>query len=195
MRLGKRRSKLPAGAVNVLHEFGGFRVAGEFHFPVIPLEGSAGAVGDVAKQHHLGVRPGDLEAAQRRVALAGGVDIRCAPYATFGTKALARHAVKALKDCYACLLANHGMIALGKNMDEAVALAGEVECLAEQYWRVRLLKKHRQNGPAPNRRKLLQSPLMLCYQKELKRSEETSLALAALEKNTNIATADEDYFC
>ena len=75
------------------------------------------------------------------VTLAGGADIRCAPYATFGTQALARHAVKALKDRCACLLAHHGMIALGKNMDEAVALAGEVECLAEQYWRVRLLRK------------------------------------------------------
>jgi L-fuculose-phosphate aldolase len=75
------------------------------------------------------------------VALAGGADIRCAPYATFGTQALARHAVKALKDRRACLLAHHGMIALGKNIDEAVTLAGEVERLAEQYWRVRLLGK------------------------------------------------------
>jgi len=75
------------------------------------------------------------------VALAGGGDIRCAPHATFGTQALARHAVKALKDRRACLLANHGIIALGEDMDEAVALAGEVERLAEQYWRVRLLGK------------------------------------------------------
>lgn len=75
------------------------------------------------------------------VALAGGGDIRCAPYATFGTQALARHAVKALKDRRACLLAHHGTITLGEDMDEAVALAGEVERLAEQYWRVRLLGK------------------------------------------------------
>ncbi|MBL6935597.1 MAG: class II aldolase/adducin family protein [Alphaproteobacteria bacterium] len=75
------------------------------------------------------------------VALAGGGDIRCAPYATFGTQALARHVVKALKDRRACLLAHHGMIALGEDMDEAVALAGEVERLAEQYWRVHLLGK------------------------------------------------------
>lgn len=75
------------------------------------------------------------------VALAGGSDIRCAPYATFGTQALARHAVTALKDRRACLLVHHGMIALGADLNEAVALAGEVERLAEQYWRVRLLGK------------------------------------------------------
>ncbi len=75
------------------------------------------------------------------VALAGGSDIRCAPYATFGTQALARHAVMALKDRRACLLVHHGMITLGADLNEAVALAGEVERLAEQYWRVRLLGK------------------------------------------------------
>ena len=70
----KRRSKPPPGAVNMLHEFGGFRVAGEFHFPVIPLEGSAGAVGDVAKQHHLGQRPGVVEVAGRVAAGLDGVN-------------------------------------------------------------------------------------------------------------------------
>ncbi len=75
------------------------------------------------------------------VALAGGSDIRCAPYATFGTQVLARHAVTALKDRRACLLVHHGMIALGADLNEAVALAGEVERLAEHYWRVRLLGK------------------------------------------------------
>jgi len=75
------------------------------------------------------------------VALAGGRGIRCASYATFGTQALARHVVTALKDRRACLLAHHGMIALGANLDEAMALAGEVERLAKYYWRVRMLGK------------------------------------------------------
>lgn len=69
------------------------------------------------------------------VAVAGGVDIRCAPYATFGTQELSSHALRALEDRRACLLANHGMIALGTDLKGALALAVEVETLAAQYWR------------------------------------------------------------
>jgi len=67
------------------------------------------------------------------VAVAGGADIRCAPYATFGTEALAAHAVTALADRRACLLANHGQIACGTTLGAALALAQEVEVLAGQY--------------------------------------------------------------
>ncbi len=70
------------------------------------------------------------------IAVAGGRDIRCAPYATFGTQALSDHALAALEGRRACLLANHGMIAVGTALAEALALAVEVEALAEQYWRV-----------------------------------------------------------
>lgn len=69
------------------------------------------------------------------VAVAGGDDIRCAPYATFGTQALSDHAVAALTGRDACLLAHHGMIALGTSLAAALALAVEVETLAEMYWR------------------------------------------------------------
>jgi L-fuculose-phosphate aldolase len=69
------------------------------------------------------------------VAVAGGDDIRCAPYATFGTQALSDHAVQALAARKACLLSHHGMIALGTSLDAALALAVEVETLAEMYWR------------------------------------------------------------
>jgi ribulose-5-phosphate 4-epimerase/fuculose-1-phosphate aldolase len=69
------------------------------------------------------------------VAMAGGIDIRCAPYATYGTQDLSDHAVAALEGRFACLLANHGMIACGRNLERAVALAVEVESLAEGYWR------------------------------------------------------------
>lgn len=69
------------------------------------------------------------------VARAGGRDIRCAPYATFGTQALSDHAVAALDGRRACLLAHHGAIAIGASLDAALALAGEVETLAEMYWR------------------------------------------------------------
>ena len=69
------------------------------------------------------------------IAVAGGRDIRCAPYATFGTQELSDHVVAALADRRACLLAHHGMIALGESLDVALALAVEVETLAEMYWR------------------------------------------------------------
>lgn len=69
------------------------------------------------------------------IAVAGGNSIRCAPYATFGTQELSDHALAALKNRKACLLANHGVIALGADLDSALALAVEVESLCEQYWR------------------------------------------------------------
>ena len=69
------------------------------------------------------------------VAVAGGKDIRCAPYATFGTQELSDCALEALDGRRACLLANHGMIAIGPSLEQALALAVEVEMLAEMYWR------------------------------------------------------------
>ena len=69
------------------------------------------------------------------VAMAGGVDVRCAPYATFGTEELSRHAVAALEGRKACLLANHGMLALGRDLAGVFKLAVEVETLAAMYWR------------------------------------------------------------
>ena len=67
------------------------------------------------------------------VAIAGGPDIRCAPYHTYGTQELSDAAVAALADRKACLLANHGVIAVGVDLPAALALAGEVENLAAQY--------------------------------------------------------------
>lgn len=66
---------------------------------------------------------------------AGGDTIRCAPYALFGSQELSDLALQALQDRSACLLANHGMIALGRDLDDALAVAVEVEMLCEQYWR------------------------------------------------------------
>ena len=70
------------------------------------------------------------------IAMAGGDSIRCAPYALFGTQALSNAALTALKNRKACLLANHGMIAMGTTLEAASALAVEVENLCEQYWRL-----------------------------------------------------------
>jgi L-fuculose-phosphate aldolase len=67
------------------------------------------------------------------VAVAGGADIRCADYATFGTPELSVHTLAALADRKACLLANHGMVAISENLSRAMWLAVEVETLARQY--------------------------------------------------------------
>jgi L-fuculose-phosphate aldolase len=67
------------------------------------------------------------------VAVAGGSDIRCAPYHAFGTQELSDAALAALEGRNACLLANHGVIAIGADLRTALALAGEVENLALQY--------------------------------------------------------------
>jgi L-fuculose-phosphate aldolase len=77
----------------------------------------------------------DIPAFHYMVAVAGGNNIRCAGYATFGTQELADHALGALQGRKACLLANHGMIAVGASLRGALALAVEVEALCEQYWR------------------------------------------------------------
>jgi L-fuculose-phosphate aldolase len=68
------------------------------------------------------------------VAAAGGDSIACAPYATFGSEALARNVVEALSDGRrGCLLANHGQIACGADLESAFGLAKDIEELARQY--------------------------------------------------------------
>lgn len=68
------------------------------------------------------------------VALAGGSDIRCGTYATFGTQELSNATLAALEERRACLLANHGLVAVGGTVDEALELAEKVEALARLYW-------------------------------------------------------------
>lgn len=68
------------------------------------------------------------------VAFAGGDDIRCADYATFGTQELSNAALAALRDRRACLLANHGAIAFGPTLEQAALLGERVEFLARAYW-------------------------------------------------------------
>lgn len=68
------------------------------------------------------------------IGIAGGVDIRCSGYAAFGTEALSKTMITAMKDRSACLLANHGMICYGDSLGKALWRAVEVETLAKQYW-------------------------------------------------------------
>ena len=68
------------------------------------------------------------------VALAGGNNIKCAEYATFGTKELSQNILRALEKRKACLMANHGQIAFGENLSKAFELAQEVENICHQYF-------------------------------------------------------------
>ncbi|HLO62416.1 MAG TPA: class II aldolase/adducin family protein [Azonexus sp.] len=69
------------------------------------------------------------------IARFGGDTIRCADYAIFGSEALSASAMAAMADRKGCLLANHGLLVAGRDLDEALALAIELEELCEQYWR------------------------------------------------------------
>ncbi len=77
----------------------------------------------------------DVPAVHYHIAIAGGDSIRCTPYTVFGEQNLSDLALEALRDCKACLLGNHGMIALGKDLNDALSVAQEVEFLCEIYWR------------------------------------------------------------
>jgi L-fuculose-phosphate aldolase len=82
----------------------------------------------------LAIHRRDIPAVHYMIAVAGGNDVRCAPYATFGTEELARYTVRALEGRRACLLANHGLVALGDSLRHALHVAREVELICAQYW-------------------------------------------------------------
>jgi len=81
----------------------------------------------------LAIRHLPIPAVHYMIAVSGGSEIRCAPYATYGTPELSLLALEALRDRTACLLANHGMIAIGPDLPKAMWIAVEVETLARQY--------------------------------------------------------------
>jgi L-fuculose-phosphate aldolase len=77
----------------------------------------------------------DVPPVHYMIALAGGDTIRCTPYSVFGEQTLSDHALEALRERKACLLGNHGMIALGTDLADALAVTVEVEFVCEIYWR------------------------------------------------------------
>ncbi len=96
------------------------------------------AVGAVVHTHSLyattlAIRGMEIPAVHYMIAAAGGPTIRCAPYATFGTAELSENALAALEGRTCCLLANHGVIATGPDLEKTLWLAGEVETLAQEY--------------------------------------------------------------
>jgi L-fuculose-phosphate aldolase len=106
-----------------------------FHLDIYRERADAGAILHAHPAHctALACMRQPIPAFHYMVAAAGGHDIRCAPYETFGTQALSRRVVEALRDRSACLMANHGLVCLGDDLDGALALADEVEHLARTY--------------------------------------------------------------
>jgi L-fuculose-phosphate aldolase len=119
------------------HWFGRRRPSSEwrFHRDILAWRGEIGAIVHThsPKATALACTGRAIPAFHYMVAVAGGADIRCAPYHTFGSQALSQAALAALEDRRACLLAHHGVIALGVDVDAALALAAEVEDLAAKY--------------------------------------------------------------
>lgn len=76
----------------------------------------------------------EIPAVHYMIAAAGGPTVPCVPYVTWGTQELADLIVGALQDRHACLLANHGMVAIGPDLKKTAWLAVEIEALASQYW-------------------------------------------------------------
>ncbi len=75
----------------------------------------------------------DIPAFHYMIAVAGGDSVRCAPYAMFGTKELSDNILEAIQDRKACLLSNHGLVAIGKDLSEAFNIAEEVEHLSRLF--------------------------------------------------------------
>ncbi len=106
-----------------------------FHLAVMAARPEVNAVAHCHAQFSttLAIMGRSIPAIHYMVAAAGGNSIPCAPYATFGTEKLSDFVVQALQGRSACLLAHHGMIAVGPSLDKALWLAVEVENLARQY--------------------------------------------------------------
>jgi len=107
-----------------------------FHLDIMRRRADVGAV---VHSHAtfcttLAIARREIPACHYMIAAFGGNNVRCAPYATFGTKELADHALAALQGRNACLLANHGMIVCGPGLERAMWLAVELETIARQYY-------------------------------------------------------------
>lgn len=107
-----------------------------FHFDIMKSRPEVGAVVHAHPTYctTLAIARKEIPACHYMMAAFGGTTVRCSDYATFGTAELSAAALKALEGRNACLLANHGMIAAGENLDKAMWLAVELETIARQYY-------------------------------------------------------------
>ncbi|RMD91948.1 MAG: class II aldolase [Alphaproteobacteria bacterium] len=108
-----------------------------FHRDILAAKPEAGAVLHAHPPHctALAIMERSIPPVHYMVAVFGGEDVRCAPYALFGTQELSDHALAALEGRSGCLLAHHGMIVAGRDLEHAWWLAQELEALAGQYLR------------------------------------------------------------
>jgi len=107
-----------------------------FHLDIMRSRSDVGAIVHTHSTYAtvLAIARKDIPACHYMMAAFGGPTIRCADYARYGTKELSYFALKALEGRSGCILANHGMIALGANLDKAMWLAVELETIARQYY-------------------------------------------------------------
>lgn len=107
-----------------------------FHLDIMKARPEVGAVVHTHSTYAatLAMARMGIPAAHYMVAIFGGNSVRCSTYATYGTKELSEAALKALEGRAACLLANHGMLVTGPNLDKAMWLAVELETLCRQYY-------------------------------------------------------------
>ena len=108
----------------------------QFHFSLLRERPDVNAVIHAHPTYctALAIARKDIPACHYMIAAFGGNNVRCAGYATFGTEALSKLAVEAMQDRTACLLANHGMIAVGEDLRKAMWRAVELETIARQYY-------------------------------------------------------------
>jgi len=112
-----------------------------FHLDILKSRPDAGAVVHTHATYCtvLAIAHKPIPAVHYMIAAFGGPEIRCAPYARFGTEELSANALAALDGRNGCLLANHGMITVGADLDKAMWLAHELETLARQYYHTLLI--------------------------------------------------------
>ena len=105
------------------------------HFDILRARSEAGAIVHTHSTYATAqaIARRGIPACHYMVAAFGGEDIRCSDYARFGTQELSDVALTALEGRNGCLLANHGMIAIGPTLEKAMWLAVELETLAKQY--------------------------------------------------------------
>lgn len=115
-----------------------------FHLDIMRARSDVGAIVHTHSTYAtvLAIARKSIPACHYMMAAFGGTNIRCAGYARYGTKELSEHALAALEGRNGCLLANHGMIALGASLDKAMWLAVELETIARQYYLSLALESH-----------------------------------------------------
>jgi L-fuculose-phosphate aldolase len=107
-----------------------------FHFDILKTREDMTAVVHAHPTYctTLAIARKDIPPCHYMMAAFGGTNVRCAPYARYGTAALSDHAITALEGRSACLLANHGSIAMGETLEKAMWRAVELETIARQYY-------------------------------------------------------------